>query len=229
MSHLTLSELRSFPIPTGTLTVWWLGQSGYFLKSPRGKLVVIDPYLSNACKEENGDRYGTTADRRIPAPMRPDDLVGVDLYALTHSHLDHMDPPTISSYREAGGAGPYLAPPETCERLQEQFGIPAEQIRMTWPNKSHTVGDLTLTATFAIGFGADDMSHVGYLASLENGPTFYFTGDTAYEELVGLGVHDHHPDVMFTVINGAFRNMGPAEAAKLAKTVDPKIATGIAN
>ena len=136
MSHLTLSELRSFPIPTGTLTVWWLGQSGYFLKSPRGKLVVIDPYLSNACKEENGDRYGTTADRRIPAPMRPDDLVGVDLYALTHSHLDHMDPPTISSYREAGGAGPYLAPPETCERLQEQFGIPAEQIRMTWPNKS---------------------------------------------------------------------------------------------
>ena len=78
MSHLTLCELRSFPIPTGSLTVWWLGQSGYFLKSPRGKLVVIDPYLSNACKEENGDRYGTSADRRIPAPMRSDDLVGVD-------------------------------------------------------------------------------------------------------------------------------------------------------
>ena len=221
-SELTLNELRGFSVPNGSLTAWWLGQSGYILKSPQGVLVAIDPYLSNVCKED-GDRYGMDADRRMPAPFTPDELVGIDLYVLTHSHLDHMDPETISSYCEAGGTGPYLAPPETYERLQQQFGIPVEQMIMTWPNKSHTVGDLTLTATFAIGFGADDMTHVGYLASLEGGPTFYFTGDTAYEDLVGLGVRDRHPDVMFTVINGAFRNLGPAEAAKLAKLVDPKI------
>ena len=28
---------------------------------------------------------------------------------------------------------------------------------------------------------------------------------------------------MFTVINGAFRNLGPAEAAKLAKKIDAKV------
>ena len=82
------------------------------MKSPGGTLAVIDPYLSNVCKLD-GDRYGMDADRRIPAPMTPDELVGVDLYVLTHSHLDHMDPETVPRYREAGGQGPYLAPPET--------------------------------------------------------------------------------------------------------------------
>ena len=222
MSELNLDQLRDHPTPPGSLTVWWLGQSGYFLKSPQGTLVVIDPYFSNLCKAD-GERYGMNADRQIPAPMRAEELVGVDLYVLTHSHLDHMDPETIRRYREAGGRGPYLAPPETWQRLQEQFGIPSDEITMIWPNKSHTVGDLTLRATFAVGFAADDMTHVGYLASIEGGPTFYFTGDTAYEDLVGIGVRDHKPDVMFTVINGAFRNLGPAEAAKLAKLVDPKL------
>ena len=204
------------------MSVWWLGQSSYFLKTPQGVLAVIDPYLSNVCKED-GDRYGMIADRKVPAPMTPEELVGVDLYVLTHSHLDHMDPGTIPRYREAGGKGPYLAPAETWERLQEQFGVPAEEITMTWPNRTFQLGDLTLRTTFAIGFGADDMTHVGYLASIERGPTFYFTGDTAYEDLVAIGVRDHRPDVMFTVINGGFRNMGPAEAAKLAKEVDPKV------
>ena len=67
------------------------------------------------------------------------------------------------------------------------------------------------------------MTHVGYLVRLEEGPSFYFTGDTAYEDLLGISVREHKPDVMFTVINGAFRNLGPAEAAGLAKMIDPKL------
>jgi L-ascorbate metabolism protein UlaG (beta-lactamase superfamily) len=33
----------------------------------------------------------------------------------------------------------------------------------------------------------------------------------------------HKPDVLVTVINGAFRNLGPAEAARLAKQLGVKI------
>ena len=40
---------------------------------------------------------------------------------------------------------------------------------MTWPNKTHTVGDLALRATMAIPFGEDDLTHVGYLVSLAGG------------------------------------------------------------
>ena len=222
MNELTMKQLRGHQVRPGTLTVWWLGQASFLLKSPNGTLVAIDPYLSNACKAD-GERYGLDADRRFPPPITPQQLVGVDLIALTHSHLDHMDPETLGAYRAAGGEGPYLAPPETWEKLQEEVGVPERQITMTWPNKAYTVGDLVLTATFALAAMSDDMTHVGYLISARGGPTFYFTGDTGYEELVALGVRDHHPDVMFTVINGAFRNLCPAEAARLAKQIDPKV------
>ena len=34
----------------------------------------------------------------------------------------------------------------------------------------------------------------------------------------------HGPDVLVAVINGAFRNMGPADAARLARELDVKVA-----
>jgi L-ascorbate 6-phosphate lactonase len=222
MVELTMKQLRTHQVRPGTLTVWWLGQTSFLVKSAGGTLVAIDPYLSNASKAD-GERYGLDTNRRFPPPITPEQLVGVDLIALTHSHTDHMDPETLGAYRAAGGEGPYLAPPETWERLQEKVGVPERQIIMTWPNKTHVVGDLVLRATFALALMSDDMTHVGYLISARGGPTFYFTGDTGYEELVALGVRDHHPDVMFTVINGGFRNLCPAEAARLARQIDAKV------
>ena len=37
---------------------------------------------------------------------------------------------------------------------------------MIWPNKEFTCGDVTLRDTFAIPFGADDMTHMGYVVKL---------------------------------------------------------------
>lgn len=222
MTTLTQNDLRKFSVPPGALTVWWLGQNSFLLKSPGGTIITIDPYLSNSC-EEAVKPLGLDFSRQIPIPMAAGDLACVDMLVFTHSHLDHMDPETIKPYREAGGRGPYLAPCETWERLQTEIGVPRDQITMTWPNKICTIGDLTLRTTFAIGFGSDDMTHVGYLVSVADGPTFYFTGDTSFEDLVWMGVKDHKPDVMITVINGAFRNLGPAEAAKLAEQIQPKV------
>ena len=42
----------------------------------------------------------------------------------------------------------------------------------------YTVGDMKIHATFAIPLGNDDLTHVGYIVSVENGPTVYVTGDT---------------------------------------------------
>ena len=78
----------------------------------------------------------------------------------------------------------FLAPAETAEKLQ-QLGVPPDQILMTWPNKTCTVGDLEIRATFAVPFSGDDLTHVGYLVRVDGGPCVYFTGDTAYHELLG--------------------------------------------
>jgi len=218
---LTMNKLRAFNVPEASLAVWWLGQASFIVKSPSGVIAAIDPYLTNSCKM-TGESIGINFDRLIAAPLEPEELVGIDLYVMTHSHQDHLDPETLGRYRHAGGKGPYVAPAETVEKLKEA-SVPEDDIIMTWPNKTHKKGDLNLRATFAVPFGPDDMTHVGYLVSADEGPTFYFTGDTFYEEILGTSVAERKPDVMFTVINGVFRNMGPAEAARLAKQVNPRI------
>ena len=218
MQTITRQQLREHRVPKGALTIWWLGQAGFVLKSPGGRLAVIDPYLSNSCKAI-GDPLGLNFDRLVPPPLTAADLVPCDLYAMTHSHGDHLDPETLAAYRAAGGVGPYLVPAETAERLTA-LGVPPEQVVVTWPNKTHTVGDLRVRATIAIPFAEDDLTHVGYLVSVENGPTVYLTGDTAYHEILAIAAAPHKPDVLVAVINGAFRNLNPAEAARLARLLD---------
>jgi L-ascorbate 6-phosphate lactonase len=199
-----------------------LGQGGFAIKSPGGKLAVIDPYLTNSC-QPIGATFGLNLDRLVPSPLTPDQLVGIDVYAMTHSHGDHLDPETLAGYRAAGGHGPYLAPAETTEKLAS-LGVPPEQVLLTWPNRVHQFGDLQIRATFAIPFSGDDLTHVGYLVRVQDGPAVYFTGDTAYHEILALAVRPHQPDVLVAVINGAFRNLSPAEAGRLAKELDVKVA-----
>ena len=57
---------------------------------------------------------------------------------------------------------------------------------------------------------------------VNEGPTVYFTGDTGWHDLLADAVAAHRPDVLVTVINPAFRNLSPAEAALLARRLDVK-------
>lgn len=221
MQTISAEKLRAHQVPKGCLTLWWLGQAGFLIKSPAGKILVIDPYLSNSAKAI-GEQNGLNLDRLVPPPLSPAEMAGVDLYAITHSHLDHLDPETLAGYRAAGGAGPFLAPAETTEKLQ-QLGVPEEQILLTWPNHCQTLGDLRILATFALPFSGDDLTHVGFVVSLDGGPSVYFTGDTAYHELLAIAVGPHKPDILVPVINPAFRNMGPIEAARLARELDVEL------
>jgi L-ascorbate 6-phosphate lactonase len=217
---ITAKGVREYPLRKGEIALWWLGQSGYLVKSQGGTLIAVDPYLSNSCKAV-GDAGGFNMDRLVPTVMDPADLVGIDVYAITHSHQDHLDPETVLPYVKAGGRGPFVAPHEAADAL-EKHGI-QDNVQVIWPNKVIRFGDLTVRATFAIPLGPDDLTHVGYIVSIDDGPSVYFTGDTAYHQLIADSVAVHHPDIVVPVINACFRNMGPAEAAELAKQIDPKI------
>ena len=221
IARLNMQALKAHKTLPRSVTLWWLGQAGFLLKSPDGKLIALDPYLSNSCKAI-GDQCGFDMDRQFPVTIAAAELVGIDAYLFTHSHQDHLDPETLTGYRAAGGRGPYFAPAETYEKLHS-LGVPPSETTMIWPNKEVRLGDLTIRATFAVPFAGDDLTHVGYLISVTDGPKAYFTGDTADCELLSLAMEPHKPDVLVTVINGAFRNLGPAEAARLAKQLGVKI------
>jgi L-ascorbate 6-phosphate lactonase len=218
---LSLQVLRDFEVPANALSLWWLGHAGFIVKSPQGMLAAIDPYLSDVCAPLAA-KAGLDCHRLRPPPIAAEELVGIDLYVFTHSHEDHLDPETVAAYRRAGGTGPYLAPAETKERLKA-LGVPDDHIVLTWPNKVYTIGDVTFRSTFAVPSTGDDLTHVGYLVSGDNGTTVYLTGDSAYHDVLGATVAQYEPDVMLTVINEAFRNMGPADAARLASQIRPKV------
>jgi L-ascorbate 6-phosphate lactonase len=212
-------QIRECGIFAGRLGLWWLGQASFILKSPGGVTIALDPYLTNSCKEDARDSI-LDVNRQFPSPIAPEQLK-VSAIALTHSHQDHCDPKTITSYRAAGGRGPFIAPGETVEKLSA-IGVTNDEILMTWPNKEYRIGDVRVKATFAVPYWGDDLTHVGYLVFIDDGPSVYFTGDTDYHDVLGY-VADYNPDIMVTVINGAFRNLGPNEAAKLTAKINPKI------
>jgi L-ascorbate 6-phosphate lactonase len=220
MSLLTLQQVRAHPTPSGHATVWWLGQAGFILRSPGGVVLALDPYLSNSCKAI-GDEHGFDMNRQVPPPIAPEELAGLDAYVMTHSHQDHCDPETLASSRAAGGRGPYVAPAETIEKLKS-LGVPEEELRLVWPNREIVFGDVSLRTTFAIPFAGDDLTHVGYLITIQGGPKIYFTGDTGWHEMLAEVMLPHQPDALVCVINPAFRNLSPAEAALLAKRLNVK-------
>ena len=221
MIKLTLRQVRSFVTPAGHAAIWWLGQSGYLIKSPGGIVLALDPYLTNSCKVI-GAQGGFDMDRLFPPPLAPEELAGIDVYVMTHSHQDHCDAETVTASRKAGGHGPYVGPPETIEKLKA-LGVPDEELRIVWPNRVLEFGDVTLRTAFAIPLGGDDLTHVGYLVTIQGGPKIYFTGDTGWHELLADAMAPHRPDALVCVINPAFRNLSPAEAALLAKRLDVKI------
>jgi len=216
---LSLEQIRDFQVPAGSLGLWWLGQAGFIIKSPSGVVAALDAYLSDSCGPL-AKGIGFDFSRLYSPPMEAGELAGVDVYMLSHSHQDHLDPDTIATYRACGGRGPYVAPHYAAAKLAA-LGVEENEIIRTWPGNCVCFKDFEIRTTFAVPFGDDDLTHVGYVVCV-SGVSIYFTGDTAYHEAVGISASAHKPDIMVAVINGAFRNLTAADAARLAHQIQPR-------
>ena len=84
---MALSMLNA-DVPSGSLALWWLGQAGFAFKSPSGRIVYLDPYLSDAVERLHGFK-------RLSLPPVAADEVRADLVVLTHEHADHLDPDAL--------------------------------------------------------------------------------------------------------------------------------------
>ena len=113
-----------------SLSLWWLGQSGFLIKSGLGTLVV-DPYLS----EHLTKKYEGTARphvRMTRAPLRGGDLKQVDVVLASHKHSDHLDPGTLPDLMAASPDAVLLLPDSLLEHA-EQMGLPAGRLTGSMP------------------------------------------------------------------------------------------------
>jgi L-ascorbate 6-phosphate lactonase len=219
----------TIPAP-GSLSVWWLGQSGFLIKSHAG-LLAIDLYLSEHLTRKY-EATGRPHIRMTRAPIRGGDLRGVDLVLASHKHSDHLDPGTLPDLMSASPRAIVALPGAIRDHALALLGVPADRLF------GLDAGGVLERAGFRVravpsaheGLDTDDGGrhlYLGYVIE-SDGLRLYHSGDSlAYEGLPGqLG--DDRFDVLFLPINGRDPargvpgNMSAAEAVDLAARIKPR-------
>ncbi len=201
-----MQEIDPTTVPKGGLAVWALGQSGFLFKDHRGVVVAIDPCLTDPVAEVIP---GWT--RLYPPPVQPQEL-RADLVVLTHDHLDHLDPGTISRLGK-GAVKAFAGPGNVCIHLKG-LGIGQDRIvRLDAPHAVSVAG-LTLKGVLAITNDPQNPDAEGIVIDFPGGPTVYHTGDTGFSPLLAHAARSA-PAIYLPCINGKYGNMDAWEAAVL--------------
>ena len=184
------------------LSFTWLGHSTFLFTSPRGKKILIEPWVASnpAC----------------PAAAKKIDAL--DLILITHGHSDHAG--DAAAIARATGAH-VIANYEVCLWLE------AKGIQNTAPmghGGTQTIGGVAITMVNAVhGSSAIEDGRIvclghpaGYVIRFEDGLTIYFAGDTDVFGDMRLIGDIYQPTIAFLPIGDHF-TMGPAGAAKAAE------------
>lgn len=204
--------IRDTQVAPCHLAVFYLAQAGFCFKGARGRVVAVDPYLSDACNRLFGFR------RMIPAVMAPEELEA-DIVASTHAHADHLDPDAVPILARNPRTH-FLGAPD-CEETYRHIGIPPDRYSILKRGESATVKGIGLRAVFA-DHGDLAPEAIGLLID-SDGIKVYSVGDSAYAPDEIIRSLNSAVDIMISPINGQFGNMNAEETCRLAAAVKPRL------
>lgn len=224
-----IREIEETTVPENVLAIWWLGQSGYLIKSSRG-LLAVDLYLSEHLTRKYADTEKPHV-RMTRSPIRGEDLNGVDLLLASHKHSDHLDPGTAPAVL---GASPKasLGLPEAIREHALSLGLPNDRLIGLDADSMLTAAGFLIRAIPSAheNFDRDEQGRYPYLGFIieSSGLRLYHSGDTlVYPGLVETLAAEPF-DVLFLPINGrnpsrgVAGNMSVVEAVELATVARPR-------
>jgi len=172
-----------------SICIYFLGQVGFLIEFAEYR-ILIDPYLSDSVAEQ----FGADQKRQVPPPFTPETSPRIDYILLTHAHLDHTDPATLSPLLEARPKLRIFAPYESRKILQDLGCDSAEVPSGAW---TQLAPGLSLRAVPAAHTEIHrnlqgELRDVGYLLELGDS-TIYHAGDTIphpeiFEALKGISI-----------------------------------------
>lgn len=206
----------------------WFGHAAFSVTTPKGKVLLIDPWLSNPLNPEAKDGKDPLA--AIPK---------VDYILLTHGHRDHVGE-AVEIAKRTGAI--LICNPELAGNLVKLTGFPAKQastdaIMGIGGEISIADGEVTVAMTPAVhtssvfnpkaGENEPERAYggnpAGFVLIIKNGPTIYHSGDTAYfKDMETIG-EQYQIDIAFLNIGG-HTSMEPRMAARAASSVRTKLA-----
>lgn len=205
-------KLMATPVASGEVGVFFLGQAGFVLKTPSGKLIAVDPYLSDCCNRYFGFK------RLMPYILGANE-VAFDCVVASHAHYDHFDPDSIPTLL-GNGKTRFVGAKDTADECA-RLGI-KDRLTFLSVGDSVELGGAKLTAV-RCDHGAETPHAIGLLFEIE-GKKIYMMGDTAYRPDWLDDERLHGVDLLILPINGAFGNLNASEAARVVKALAPKLA-----
>ncbi|MCU0551692.1 MAG: metal-dependent hydrolase [Leptolyngbya sp. Prado105] len=211
------TTVEGWSAPTAKSTqLQWYGQSAFKMTTPSGKVILIDPWITNPIN-----------------PKGKTDLANlnqVDLVLVTHGHFDHVgdaiaiakktNAPLVSTF-DLGNALVGLGYPKSLVTFDTQGNFGGEisllnnEVKVAFIPAVHssTVASDGSPAQFAGNPG-------GFLITVQNGPAIYHTGDTDVFADMALIPQFRKVTLMLACIGDHF-TMGPQRAATAVNYVKP--------
>jgi L-ascorbate metabolism protein UlaG (beta-lactamase superfamily) len=222
-SSLALAQTATSAGAQGKTELLWFGQAGFRIKSPQGKMILIDPWITGGPKTP---------------PQYKNDLAAIgpiDLVLVTHAHVDHIgDAPAVAKANNTKLYGPadMVTPLITLGILPADLGwrfnktgrvTPLLGVKVTAVQAEHSsllVWKNPATEKMESHPAGEAM---GYIIELENGFKIWHMGDTGlFGDMKFISEH-YKPDLVLIPIGGNF-TMAPDDAAYALKTwIKPKM------
>jgi L-ascorbate metabolism protein UlaG (beta-lactamase superfamily) len=202
----------------------WFGHAAFSITTPKGKVLLIDPWLRNPSNPEGKDNKDALAA-----------VSKVDYILLTHGHRDHVGD-AVEIAKKTGAL--LIANPELAGNLVKLTDFPAKQAQDNIMQMGGEIqiadGEVTIAMTEAVHSssvfnpkaGPNDPerayggSPAGFVIMIRNGPTIYHTGDTAYFKDMEIIGETYSIDVALINIS----QMGAKLSARAAQSLRAKLA-----
>jgi L-ascorbate metabolism protein UlaG (beta-lactamase superfamily) len=206
----------------------WFGHAAFSITTPKGKVLLIDPWLTNPSNPEAKDGKDALAS-----------VTKVDYILITHGHRDHVGD-AVEIAKKTGAA--LVCNPELAGNLVKLAGFPQKQaetdaIMGIGGEIQIADGEVTLAMTPAVhsssvynpkagpteaerAYGGNP---AGFVIIIKGGPTIYHSGDTAYfKDMETIG-EEYQVDLALLNIGG-HTGMEPRMAARAAQSVRARLA-----